>query len=148
MNLGSINRLTLGHLRLGSARDVDVFTFQDARAGDFAISTPGAYVQVVGPHGHVVASGADGVSISVPRANVNLVVVVSTIDGTPVADYSLSVAPLSRAAWAGSGRSRKIVSPEVNPVSVGGVSSNAVSISHQTRGANVRWGHLTRSARP
>lgn len=114
-NLGSIDRATLDHLTLGSASAVDVFTFQNARAGGFTVSAPGAYVQVVGPHGHVVASGSDRVSISLARANANLFVVVSTVDGAPVADYSLSIAPLSPAVWAGSGALRKIVSRERTP---------------------------------
>ncbi len=89
--LGLVTSTAVGGLTLDTPGDVDVFSFQAARAGAFQVTAPGTSVRVLNASGVTIAAGAGQVTVLASRARTTLYVEITSADGQAVAGYGLTI---------------------------------------------------------
>jgi len=90
--LGRIAQSTVASLTLNTASDSDFFSFQASATGVLQISATGTSIAVYNARGKLLARGENVVNVSAAK-NAALIVKTQSANGSPVASYSLSIAP-------------------------------------------------------
>jgi len=90
--LGKFSQGAVSGVSLNTGADVDYYSFQTAAAGIVEITAAGTWIQVLNSRGGVLAQGTGVVDVSAAR-NTTLTVRVQSANWSPLASYSMSIAP-------------------------------------------------------
>jgi hypothetical protein len=116
--LGLVSATAVGGLTLDTPGDVDVFSFQTARAGTFQVTAPGTTVRVLNASGSTIAVGAGQVTVAASRARTTLYVQITSPDGRAVSGYGLTIGLKTPTNAAASRGHAVTIHPKPSPVHV------------------------------
>ena len=128
-NLGYVDQIAVAGLNLHVANDADIFTFQAARTGMTTITSGSTTLRVVDQYGRMVGSGPGAATFYVSRPGMRYFVVVTTLDGNPLADYTLAISinPWQPFWNVRATRRRQVVAPAIpNVVAPSATTANPV----------------------
>ena len=123
--LGPVVQTLVPALSLNTAGDVDVFAFQNARAGVYLVGAGGTSIRVFDALGNTVASGVNLVGLDVYRAGTTLYVQISSADGEAVPSYLLGIASVTPAT------ARVTTAPRVVAAHPKGPAAHATVVTHK-----------------